>query len=172
MIRDRSLLYLGSLSQEISFHLSQGTTSKCLPSICFPIGWDVNFTENHWSNESTMEDYLNNILFPYITRVRTTSNLDASNSALVIYDTFRGQCTERILGLLEDNNVYVAIVPANCTDHLQPLNLSVNKVAKEFLCREFNSWYSDQICDQLHRGIKPAKSVDLRLRIVKPLGPQ
>jgi len=66
--------------------------------------------------------------------------------------------------------VYVAIVPANCTDRLQPLDLSVNKAAKGFLRRKFNSWYSDQICDQLRRGIKPAKSVDLRLSIVKPLG--
>jgi len=115
---------------------------------------------------------LNNILFPYITRVRTTSNLDASNSALVIYDTFRGQCTERILGLLEDNNAYVAIVPANCTVRLQPLDLSVNKAAKKFLRREFKSWCSDQICDQLCKGIKPAKSVDLRLSIGKPLGAQ
>jgi len=32
--------------------------------------------------------------------------------------------------------------------------------------------YSDQICDQLCRDIKPAKSVDLRLSIVKPLGAQ
>jgi len=119
----------------------QGTISKCLPSIRFPTGWDVNFTENHWSNESTMEDYLNNILFPYIARVRTTSNLDASHPALVIYDTFRGQCTERILRLLEDNNVYVVIVPANSTDCLQPLDLSVNKATKDFLRREFNSWY-------------------------------
>ena len=82
---------------------------------------------------------MNNILFPYITRVRTTSNLDASHPALVIYGTFRGQCTERILGLLKDNNVYVAIVPANCMDCLQPLDLSVNKAAKEFFRREFNS---------------------------------
>ena len=39
----------------------QETTPKCLSSIRFPTGWDVTFSENHWSNESTMEDYLNNI---------------------------------------------------------------------------------------------------------------
>ena len=44
----------------------QGTTPKCLPSIRFLAGWDVTFSENHWLNESTMEDYLNNMLFPYI----------------------------------------------------------------------------------------------------------
>jgi len=132
MIRDRLLLYLGSGDFLLPQLIYQGTTSKFLPSIRFPTVWDVNFTDNHWSNESTMEDYLNNILFPYITRVRTTSNLDASHPALVNNDAFRGQCTERILGLLEDNNVYVVIVPANCMDRLQPLDLSVvRKAAKD-----------------------------------------
>ena len=43
----------------------QGTTPKCLPSIRFSAGWGVTFSENHWSNESTMEDYLNNIPLYY-----------------------------------------------------------------------------------------------------------
>ena len=68
--------------------------------------------------------------------------------------------------------MYIVIVPANCTDRLQPLDLSVNKAAKEFLRKQFTKWYSDQICQQLHRGIKPAKVVNLRLSIIKPLGSQ
>ena len=150
----------------------QGTTPKCLPSIRFPAGWDVTFSENHWSNESTMQDYLNKILFPYIVSMRAKNQLDVTHPALVIYDTFRGQCTETILTMLEENNVYIVIVPANCTDRLQPLDLSVNKAAKEFLRRQFTEWYSDQICQQLHRGIKPAKAIDLRLSIMKTLGAQ
>ena len=90
----------------------------------------------------------------------------------MIYNTFRGQCTERILSKLEDNNICVAIVPANCTDWLQPLDLSINKAAKEFLHKQFSNWYSDKVCQQLHRGVKPVTTVDLRLSIVKPLGAQ
>ena len=119
-----------------------------------------------------MKDYLNKILFPYIARMRTKNQLDATHPALVIYDTFRGQCTETILAMLEESNVYIVIVPANCTDCLQPLDLSVNKAAKEFLRRQFTEWYSDQICQQLQKGIKPAKATDLRLSIGKPLGAQ
>ena len=119
-----------------------------------------------------MEDYLNKILFPYIARMRAKNQLDVTHPALVIYDTFCGQCTETILGMLEENNVYIVIVPGNCIDHLQPLDLSVNKAAKEFLRKQFTEWYSDQICQQLWKGIKPAKAIDLRLSIVKPLGAQ
>ena len=64
----------------------------------------------------------------------------------------------------------MVIIPANCTDRLQPLDLSVNKAAKEFLRTQFSNWYADQICNQLRQGVKPVKSVDLRLSIIKPLG--
>ena len=121
----------------------QGTTTKCLPSVRFPPDWHVTFTENHWSNENTMEDYLDKILLPYIDRRRSENKLDKTHPALVIYDTFRAQCTQRILEKLETNNVHVTIVSANCTDHLQLLDLSVNKAAKEFLHKQFNGWYSD-----------------------------
>ena len=72
--------------------------------------------------------------------------------------------------MLEENNVYIVIVPANCTDRLQPLDLSVNKAAKEFLRKQFTEWYSNQVCQQLRRGIKPAKAIDLRLSNMKLLG--
>ena len=79
----------------------------------------------------------------------------------VVYDTLRGQCTETIPAMLEDNNVYIIIVPANCTDRLRPLGLSINRAAKEFPRKQFTEWYSDQICQQLYKGIKPAKVIDL-----------
>ena len=77
--------------------------------------------------------YLEKILFPYIESTRQKLGLDGNQFALVIFDRFTAQCTERILSLLEDHHVHVAIVPANCTDRLQPLDVSVNKAAKDFL---------------------------------------
>jgi hypothetical protein len=62
------------------------------------------------------------------------------------------------------------MVPPNCTDRLQPLDLSVNKAAKECLRGQFQKWYSDQICSQLEgdpsTGVTP---VDLKMSTVKPL---
>lgn len=98
--------------------------------------------------------------------------MDTTQPALVLFDTFRGQCTQRILSKLEENSVRIVIIPANCTDRLQPLDLSVNKAAKDFLRTQFSNWYADQIYSQLRQGVNPLKSVDLRLSIVKPLGAQ
>lgn len=41
---------------------------------------------------------------------------------------------ESLLALLEANPVAVAVVPANCTDRLQPLDVSINK---EFFIASF-----------------------------------
>ena len=146
----------------------KGKTAKCLPSVKFPSEWDITFTENHWSNEKAMMSYLEKVLFPYIEKKRVDLKLGKDYPALVIFDRFKAQCMQNILALLEAKHIYV-VVPANCTDRLQPLDVSVNKAAKEYLRRQFQDWYSEQISKQLHKtnAIAP---VDLKLSIVKPLG--
>ena len=44
----------------------QGKTNRCLPQYKFPTGWDITFTENHWSNEETTRRYIINILLLYL----------------------------------------------------------------------------------------------------------
>lgn len=85
-----------------------------------------------------------------------------------VSDRFKAQCTFSILSLLDDNNICLVIVPPNCTDRLQPLDVSVNKSAKEFIRKQFQQWYADEVCKQLEKG-KEFKAVDLKMAIVKPL---
>ena len=89
--------------------------------------------------------------------------------ALLIFDNFKGQCTEALLKLLDENNISVVLIPPNCTDRLQPLDVNVNKSAKEFLRRKFHVWYAENICAQLE-GKLQKQQVNLRLNVVKPLG--
>lgn len=60
-------------------------------------------------------------------------NLASDRHALCIFDNFKGQLTDEVLKLLEDSNVDVVFVLPNHTDRLQPLDLSVNKSAKDYL---------------------------------------
>ena len=46
-----------------------------------------------------------------------------------------------MLNLLEANHVDTVSISANCTDHLQPVDLSVNKPAKDFLRSKFEEIY-------------------------------
>ena len=151
----------------------KGTISRCLPSIDFPPDWHITCSENHWSNESTMKAYIEKILLPYVSRKRKELKLSPDYPALVIFDKFTGQGTESLLELLEENHIHVVMVPANCTDRLQPLDVSFNKPAKNFLRQQFHTWYAEQISQQLgEKASAHAHPVDLRLSVVKPLGAQ
>ena len=147
----------------------QGKTTKCLPSFDFPPSWDITYSDNHWSNEHTMQSYFENIIFPYLHKKKAKLQLEPDYPALLLFDNFKTQCTEHLLKLLDSKNINVVIIPANCIDRLQPLDLSINKAAKEFLRGRFQEWYAMQIFDQ-RQGKVEKKPIDLRLSRVKPLG--
>ena len=146
----------------------EGKTTRCLPHFEFPEKWHITYSSNHWSNEGTMKEYIHCILLPYIDEKRKNLKLASDYPALVIYDNFKGQCTSDILTLLDQNNINVILIPPNCTDRLQPLDLSVNKAVKDHLRSQFQAWYAQELCSQLQEH-EERKLVDLRMSVVKPL---
>ena len=146
----------------------EGKTIKCHPSVKFPDGWHITHTTNHWCNEDTMIDYIAAVIVPYMNEKRKHLSLDLKHVGLVILGEFKGQTTDKVLNLLQANNLMYVIVPPNCTDHLQPLDISVNRAAKQFLRNKFENWYADQIIAQKDVG-KEIQPVDMRMSIVKPV---
>ena len=70
---------------------------------------------------------------PYVKVKRRELQLSLEHPALVIFDNFSAQTVKAIIfQLLEDNHVRIAMIPSNCTDRLQPLDVSVNKAVKIF----------------------------------------
>ena len=144
----------------------QGKTPAYLTKVAFPCDWDITYTPNRWSNEQTMRSYIEKIIVPYMGQKRDQLNLDDDHPTIAIFDVFKGQCTEEVLKILKDNNIEHDLVPANCTDRHQRLDLSINKAVKEFLQHKFQEWYASQIASQLEVDIR---QVDMRLSIKKPL---
>ena len=65
------------------------------------------------------------------------------------------------------------IVPSNCTDRLQPLDLSVHKPMKDHLHAHFCKWYAEKVSDRLSKGTAAEDiKVDTRLSILKELQAQ
>ena len=50
------------------------------------------------------------------------------------------------------------------THFYQPLDLTMNGSAKGFIATKFNSWYAQQISDELESG-KPLEEIDIKLRL-------
>ena len=149
--------------------LYQGKTGRCHPALEFPFEWDVWHTENHWSNEATMTRYAEKIIFPFIRKKREAMGLEETHPCLTIFDVFRGQQTPAFLELLEKNHTNHISVPANCSDKLQPLDLSVNKPLKDEMKQHFQSWYAEEVQKQLANGtaIQDVK-IDTCTSVLKP----
>lgn len=146
----------------------QGKTPRCLPKYDFPEKWHVTYSVNHWSNEDTMKEYVDNVLIQYVTEKRRSLGLATDYPALIIFDNFKAQCTPAVLTQLDQNNFNVVLVPPNCTDRLQPLDVSVNKAVKNQLRAEFQGWYARQVCQQRQEG-QERKPIDLKMSAIKPL---
>ena len=125
----------------------KGKTNRCRPRFAFPPDWHITHSPNHWSTEETMLQYVEHIIVPYVEKVR--EDVGADKTALVVIDNFKGQVTESVTSLLEDHNIHICLLPANTTDLLQPMDISLNKPAKDFLKRQFNQWYTEQVMKQL-----------------------
>ena len=120
-----------------------------------------------------MLEYIEEIIIPYVENQREALG-DIDKAALVIMDNFRGQTVTSVNALLEEHNIHVVFLPPNTTDMLQPMDVAVNKPAKDFLKRCFEQWYYEQIANQLAESddledieIQP---VDLRLQTLKEWG--
>ena len=168
--RQPTAVLAGSMSGEFlpPQLIYQGKTTRCLPHYDFPSDWHLTISVNHWSNKDTMREYIDHIILSYNKKKREELKLASGYPALLTFDNFKAQCTPGILTLLDQNNINVVLVPANCTDRLQPLDLSVNRSVKAFLRNQFQTWYAKEVCSQL-QGRTESKHLDLKLSAVKPL---
>ena len=126
-------------------------TNQSLPKVSFPEGFLLSANEEKYCKEKEPLKFLDEIILPYIQKER--KNLGRKNQkALIIFDVFRGQTTDKVLKLLEGNNILVTKVPPNMTYLIQPLDVTVNKVAKKFMKQTFSDWFTRQISIGLENG--------------------
>lgn len=100
-------------------------------------------------------------------KVKDDCDLPLVQRALVIFDSFRGPITHEFTAKLSANRLIYNTVPPNCTDLLQPIDLSVNKSAKSFLKSEFENCYTARVCEQLKNGTAEIEEVMVDLSITE-----
>ena len=108
------------------------------------------------------------IILRYLSETKRKLKIPLDHHALLLFDNFKGQCTEKLLKLLDSHNIDVVLIPPNCTDRLQPLDLVLTKQQKSS-CKKIPklicNWSSPHLDGKLER-----KAIDLQLIVMKPLG--
>ena len=113
--------------------LYQGKIEACHPKVEFPEGWDIWHSDNHWSNESTMLRYAQNVLIPYVNQTRDDLDLPLKQPALAIFDVFAAHRVDSFIKKLTNAGIKIKFIPGGCTGELQPLDLSGNAQMKDFV---------------------------------------
>ena len=76
-------------------------------------------------------------------------------------------------GFIVHSDCEFVAVPANMTHFFQPLDLTVNRSAKQFMQKQFMMYYSEIVRHKLEKGENIEDiEVDLRLTAIKPLHSQ
>ena len=88
---------------------------------------------------------------------------------MLIFDVFKGQKTDRVHNTIAKNNSVSVFDPANMTNHFQPLDLTVNGAAKQFLKGKFQGWYTTEIASQESEGDVYSIDNSTRLSVIKPI---
>ena len=147
----------------------KGKTNQSLPKVKFPNRFSLSANKSHYSNETESIKFLEEIILPYIRQERERLGCE-NQKALLIFDVFRGQTTNRVVELLEENHILATKVPPNMTNLYQPLDLSVNKAAKDFTRKKFSEWYTRQLTNGIKNGLELDDiDIDYRLSVLKPL---
>ena len=96
-----------------------GKTNQSLPRYQFPKEFSLSVNLKHYSNENESLKLIDEIILPYLMRERERLNRP-TQKALVIFDVFRGQITDKVLDHFKENNIATTVfVPANMTGQLQ-----------------------------------------------------
>ena len=104
----------------------KGKIINCHPLYQFPGDWFITHSPKHWLTEEIMEDYLYKIFQYHWMGVSKHSSWGWLPS-LAIFANFKGQVTYEVKELLKQNMVHVVKLPANCTNGLYPMDISINK---------------------------------------------
>lgn len=150
----------------------KGKTARSLPKVDFPEGFCLSHNEKHWSNETETIRLIDDVLVPYIEKVKEEKALPRNQKSLLIWDAFKAQSTTKVEATLASYGIETVMVPKNMTHLLQPLDLTTNGSLKKFENKAFSEYFCSSIMKELKNDptcdVTTIK-VDLRLSTLKPL---
>ena len=148
-----------------------GKTACSLPSVEFPNGFCLSYNPKHWSNEYETINLLESVVDPYFCQVREELGLQNDQKALILWDAFKAQSTDKVTKELERLNIVQVMVPKNMSHLLQPLDLTRNASVKKMEKKCFSEYFTNAITKEMLRDPKrdvTTIEVDLRLSTLKP----
>jgi hypothetical protein len=152
----------------------QGKTPRCLPPAT-PLSLSslahLTFSENHWSSQATMQQYINEVIMPHAEASIRQHRLDADAKIILVLDVWSVHKSEEFRRFLRTSHprIHLVFVPANCTSKLQVADVMLQRPFKHGISRRFNEWAAKQIAAQIAAEQVVGLSESLKMGAIKPL---
>ena len=134
--------------------------------------WKLEQTNNHWSSQYTMQQYVNTIVHPYIRSQIDANQLPNDSHALLIIDCWSVHKSKEFMEWMKLHypNYHIIFVPAGCTGVAQPADVILQRPLKHEYKNQYTNWATEQMMESLKAGVKPSNCSLLKdYRALKPL---
>lgn len=119
----------------------KGKTARTLNNCVIPQWMLADYTESGWQDNSSYIRYLKDRFLPFKNHVLTSLGLDPNVEwFLLIHDCHWSHLHDDVIKFLKENRVACLYVQPGCTDLRQVLDVSVNRVFKLFMAKEYQVW--------------------------------
>ena len=106
---------------------------------------------NHWSNQQTMQRFVNEILTPYLDAQKTLIGCPQSQKSLWIIDVWAVHCSDEFISWMRDNHstILIDFISGGCTGVGQPLDVGINRPFKQSIKVLYHADLVDNFLDQM-----------------------
>lgn len=152
----------------------QGKTDACHPpaaDCAKDAQVHITHSENHWSNQQTMRQWVEFVLMPYAERQIAAHSLQPDAKLVLVLDVWAVHKSEEFRMFLRTHHprIHLVFVPANCTSQLQVADVVLQRPFKHGIRKRFNEWAARIIQDQVDSDDILGLSPYLKMSVVKPL---
>lgn len=152
----------------------QGKTDQCHPPLTEEARSafvHLTHSENHWSNQTTMQEYICKVLIPYAERRMHEHNLPRDSHIVLVLDVWAVHKSEEFRRFIRTNHpqIHLVFIPANCTSQLQVADVMLQRPFKHGVRQRFNTWAADILREQVNTGELVGLAPYLKMSSIKPL---
>ena len=151
----------------------QGKTDASLPphtDASTLAGFHLTKSQNHWSNQETMQEWCGHILVTWRDKMIKEHNLPANAAVVLQLNVWAVHISKEFRDFIGNKHPYVRLVyiPPNCTSKLQVADVVLNFPFKHGIKRRFNAWATELIAEQVANGEPVGIKPHLKMSQVKP----
>ena len=131
----------------------------------------ITHSENHWSNQETMRQYITEVLMPYADRRILEHTLPADSHVILVLDVWAVHKSEEFRLFLRTHHprIHLVFVPPNCTSHLQVADVMLQRPFKHGIRQRFNTWAATVLKEQIDTNEIVGLTPFLKMGLIKPL---